>query len=298
MSDLVMPRVDTVMDAPPTGPVTTPNRRRRLTPGALLAYLFLAVVLAIYLYPMVYLLNTALKSNQEFFVNPTGVVRSIRLGNFLTAWQQGNFAAYLANSVLYTFVAAGLGTLMSLMVGFPVARGYLKHTKLWNALFVAMMFLPNTLVMLFQMALRMNLYDTRLGYMLILASVVGVGPLLVVGYLKAIPREIDEAAAMDGASYLHYLFGFIPKLLQPVLSTIFILQAIGVWNDIILATILLPDQSKSPMTLGLFAFRGTYTSQWSLLAAATIIVAMPMVVVYVFLQRYIVASVVGGAVKG
>ena len=200
--------------------------------------------------------------------------------------------------MLYTFVAAGLGTLMSLMVGFPVARGYLKHTKLWNALFVAMMFLPNTLVMLFQMALRMNLYDTRLGYMLILASGVGVGPLLVVGYLKSIPREIDEAAAMDGASYLHYLFGFIPKLLQPVLSTIFILQAIGVWNDIILATILLPDQSKSPMTLGLFAFRGTYTSQWSLLAAATIIVAMPMVVVYVFLQRYIVASVVGGAVKG
>jgi len=296
VSEMIRPGAN-VLEAEPR-PVRTGAGRRGLGVGAIIAYIFLAIVLAIYLYPVLYLINTALKSNQEFFTNPTGVVRSLKFGNFLQAWQQGNFAAYFLNSMLYTFVAAGLGTLMSLMVGFPVARGYLKHTKLWNGLFVAMMFLPNTLVMLFQLALRMNLYDTRMGYILILASGVGVGPLLVTGYLKSIPREIDEAAALDGTSYFHYLFRFIPKLLQPVLSTIFILQAIGVWNDIILATILLPDQAKSPMTLGLFAFRGTYTSEWSLLAAATILVALPMVIVYVFLQRYIVASVVGGAVKG
>jgi raffinose/stachyose/melibiose transport system permease protein len=98
--------------------------------------------------------------------------------------------------------------------------------------------------------------------------------------------------------YVRYLFRFLPPLIQPVLATVFILQAIGVWNDIILATILLPDQTKSPVTLGLFAFKGAYVSQWSLLSAATIIVASPLLVVYVFLQRYLVASVVGGAVKG
>ena len=86
--------------------------------------------------------------------------------------------------------------------------------------------------------------------------------------------------------------------MAPVLSTVFILQAIGVWNDIILATILFPDQTKWPVTLGLFAFKGTYTSQWSLLSAATLIVAAPLLVAYLFLQRYLVASVVGGAVKG
>jgi raffinose/stachyose/melibiose transport system permease protein len=98
--------------------------------------------------------------------------------------------------------------------------------------------------------------------------------------------------------YLRYLFGFLPPLIKPVLATVFVLQAIGVWNDIILATILLPDQAKSPVTLGLFAFKGTYVSQWSLLSAATIIVAAPLLLVYVFLQRYLVASAVGGAVKG
>ena len=86
--------------------------------------------------------------------------------------------------------------------------------------------------------LRLGLYDSALGYILVMASGVGVGPLLVTGYLSSIPREIDEAAAMDGAGYLRYLFTFLPKLMAPVLSTVFMLQATGVWNVIILTTIL------------------------------------------------------------
>lgn len=291
--------------APVADPVTDQPAGRRTAPpashrprGHVLLYLVMALVVLVYAYPLLFLVNTALKSDAEFFRNPTGLVTMPQLGNFATAWEKGNFAAYLLNSVLYTFVAAGIGTLISLMVGFPVARGYLRHTRLWNSLFAAMLFLPNTLVTVFQLALRLNLYDTRLGYILIMASGVGVGPLLIAGYLKSVPKEIDEAAALDGIGYVRYLFTFLPALIKPVLATVFILQAIGVWNDIILATILLPDQSKFPVTLGLFAFKGTYVSQWSLLSAATIIVAAPLLVVYLFLQRYLVASVVGGAVKG
>jgi raffinose/stachyose/melibiose transport system permease protein len=275
-----------------------PAGGRRPIAGKAVLYVLMGVVVIMYLYPLLFLISTALKSNTAFVTDPTGIVTHPKLGNFATAWQKGNFGGYVLNSILYTFTAAGLGTVISLAVGFPVSRGYLKRTKIWNGLFAAMLFLPNTLVTVFQLALRMHLYDTRLGYILIMASGVGVGPLLVSGYVKSIPKDLDEAAALDGISYLRYLFTFLPPLLKPVLSTVFILQAIGVWNDIILATILLPDQSKSPVTLGLFAFKGTYTSEWSLLAAATLIVAAPLLVVYVFLQRFLVASVVGGAVKG
>lgn len=284
--------------APPAPEAQSESAARRAMPAKVVNYALLVLVILIYLYPMAFLVNTALKSNSEFFSNPTGLAKAPLLSNFSAAWRQGNFAAYFLNSVLYTFGAAALGTLMSLMVGFPVARGYLKHTRLWNILFVSMLFLPNTLVTVFQLALRMHLYDTRLGYILIMTAGVGVGPLLIAGYLKSVPKELDEAAALDGVGYVWYLFRFLPPLIQPVLATVFILQAIGVWNDIILATILLPDQAKSPVTLGLFAFKGAYVSQWSLLSAATIIVAAPLLVVYVFLQRYLVASVVGGAVKG
>jgi raffinose/stachyose/melibiose transport system permease protein len=275
-----------------------PTGRRGRLSIKVVSYSLLFLVVVIYLYPLVFLVNTALKSNSEFFSNPTGLAHAPLLSNFKDAWNQGNFGSSFLNSVLYTFTAAAAGTVMSLMIGFPVSRGYLKHTRIWNMVFVAMLFLPNTLVTVFQLALRLHLYDTRFGYILIMASGVGVGPLLIAGYLKSIPKELDEAAALDGVGYLRYLFFFLPPLIRPVLATVFILQAIGVWNDIILATILLPDQAKAPVTLGLFAFKGAYVSQWSLLSAATIIVAAPLLVVYVFLQRYLVASVVGGAVKG
>jgi len=263
-----------------------------------LAYLPVALIMLVYLFPLAFLVNTALKSNGEFFANPVGLTHSLHFANFPLAWRKGDFGGYMLNSVLYTAVAAGVGTLISLLVGFPVARGYVRHPRLWQIVFVAMLFLPNALVTQFQLLLRLNLYDTRIGYILIMASGVGVGPLLVSAYVKSVPVELDEAAAMDGVGYWRYVLRFLPPLLKPVLSTVFILQAIGVWNDIIMATIMLPDQDKSPVTLGLFAFQGTYTSQWSLLAAATIIVAAPLLVAYVFLQRYLVASVVGSAVKG
>jgi raffinose/stachyose/melibiose transport system permease protein len=274
------------------------GRQRRDVPRTILRYVPVVVIMLVYLFPLAFLVNTALKSNAQFFANPVGLTHTLALGNFATAWHRGNFGNYMLNSVLYTGVAAFLGTLISLLVGFPVGRGYVRYPRLWQGLFAGMLFLPNALITQFQLVLRLNLYDTRFGYIMIMAAGIGVGPLLVSGYVKSIPVELDEAAAMDGVGYLRYVLRFLPPLIKPVLSTVFILQAIGVWNDIILATVLLPDQDKSPVTLGLFAFQGTYSSQWSLLAAATIIVAAPLLIAYVFLQRYLVASVVGAAVKG
>ena len=273
-------------------------RRSPVSLGTVAQYIPVAVILVVFLFPLLFLLNTALKSNAEFFANPVGIAHTFEFGNFPAAWEKGNFGPYTLNSVLYTSVAAFLGTVCSLLLGFPVSRGYLTHTRLWYGLFVGMLFLPNALVTQFQLLLRLNLYDTQLGYILIMASGVGVGPLLVSGYVKSIPRELDEAAALDGVGYWRFVLLFLPPMMKPVLTTVFLLQAIGVWNDIILPTILLPDQTKFPATLGLFAFQGTYSSEWSLLAAATIIVAGPLLVAYVFLQRYLVASVVGSAVKG
>lgn len=272
--------------------------RRRVPSRKIVNYLLVAIVLFFYLFPLAFLVNTSLKTNAEFSSNPIGIVMNPHFGNFVSAWSRGNFGAYILNSVLYTGSAALIGTFISLVMGFPVSRGYLRHTKVWTALFVVILFLPNALITQFQLLLRLQLYDTRIGYILIMAAGVGIGPILMNGFVKSIPIELDEAASLDGISYWRYLFSFVVPLARPALATIFILQAIAVWNDIILATILLPDATKSPVTLGLFAFQGTYTSQWGLLASATMIVAAPLVIAYVFLQRYLVGGVLGGAVKG
>jgi raffinose/stachyose/melibiose transport system permease protein len=281
----------------PTRPMLT-NRPRRRRSGRLGTYAFVVLIAALYVYPLVFLLNTALKTDANFSADPIGITKTFALGNFVTAWNEGQFGSFILNSLLYTVCASTLGTLVALLVAFPVSRGYLRHTKLWYGLFVIMLFLPNALVTQFQLILRLQLYGTRIGYILIMTTAVGVGPLLIAGYTKSIPMELDEAAAIDGAGYLRYLVTFIPHLIKPALATTFILQAIGVWNDIILATILLPNPSTSPITLGLYSFEGVHSNEWGLLAAAAMIVAAPLVAAYIFLQRYLVSGALGGALKG
>ena len=278
---------------------TVPVRRRhRIRPADLLRYLPALVIVVFYLLPLLYLLNTALKSNTEFSQNPVGLVTHPDFLNFVTAWTKGDFGTYLINSIVYTLFSAGIGTAASFLLAFPVSRGYLAGSRFWSVGFALLLFLPNAIITQFQLLLRLGLYDTPVGYILIMAAGVGVGPILLTGYMRSIPRELDEAAALDGIGYWRYLWTFIVPLAKPAIATVFILQAIGVWNDIILATILLTDDSKLPITRGLLNFQGTYTSQFGLLAAATTIVAAPLVVAYVFLQRYLVGGVVGGAVKG
>lgn len=271
-----------------------PRRRRRIPVGG---YIAAAVVLIVFLFPLLYLLNTALKSNAAFTADPVGIVHDPQWGNFFEAWNRGNFGSYILNSVLYTLAGAGLGTLITLVLAFPVSRGYIKGAKFWPILFVVVLFLPNALITQFQLLLRLGLYDNRLGYILMASVGIGIGPLLFSGFVKSIPRELDEAAAMDGVGYWRYLFTFVLPLARPALVTVFILQAVWIWNEIVLATVLLADPSKFPVTVGLYAFKGTYSNQWPLLAAATFIVAAPLIVGYIFIQRYLVNGVLG-SVKG
>jgi raffinose/stachyose/melibiose transport system permease protein len=278
----------------PAAARTAAVRRSRPRVGS---YVLVAVLLVFYLFPLLFLLNTALKTNAEFNSDPVGIATSPAWGNFIQAWQQGDFGRFILNSLLYTITASVIGTFISVALAFPISRGYLKGSKYWGFLFVIVLFLPNALITQFQLLLRLHLYGTQIGYILIVCAGVGVGPLLMNGFVKSIPVEIDEAAAMDGAGYWRYLWNFVVPLARPAIVTVFILQAIWVWNEIILATVLLPDQTMSPITLGLFRFQGTYSNQWGLLAAATLIVAMPLIIAYVLLQRFIVNGVVGG-VKG
>jgi len=273
------------------------TRRLRNKKRPIGAYLCVAVLMLVFVFPLLYLANTALKSPAEYASNPVGIVTSPQWDNFVQAWKMGNFGDYILNTALYTVAGAGIGTFIALVMGFPVSRGYIRGGKLWNAMFVLVMFLQNALVTQFHLLLKLHLYDSRLGYVLMVGVGVGVGPLLFSGFVSSIPKELDEAAALDGIGYWRYLATFVFPLAKPALATIFILQAVWIWNEIILATVLLSDSSKWPIATGLNAFKGTYSNNWALLAAATLVVAAPLMVGYVFIQKYLVNGVVG-AVKG
>ena len=122
--------------------------------------------------------------------------------------------------------------------------------------------------------------------------------LILVGYIRTIPRELDEAAALDGCGYIRYLVRIVLPLTKPALATVAILHAIGVWNELVLANIYLTNQAYYPITRGLIVFTGIYGNDWPLLSAAVLMLAAPMVVLYLFLQRYIIGGFTAGSLRG
>ena len=203
------------------------RRWRRPSGGRLLAYGVLILLAIVYIGPLLMLVNTALKTQPEFAKNPVGLTTSFTFGNFGEAWQKASIAQYLANSVLYTTVATVLYVISILPLSVAIAR---RHVRGWNVLyilFVLALFLPIALIPQFQLILHLHLYNTQVGYILLfLANPIGV--LILVAYIHSIPRDLDEAAALDGAGYIRYVFRIVLPLAKPAIATVAILHAIGI----------------------------------------------------------------------
>ena len=280
---------------------TRPTVRQPLVPPTgwvLLNYAIVIGVVLFYVFPLAFLVNTALKSPEGFASDPTGLTKDAAFGNFAEAWTQGGFGNLVLNTLMYSIVAAAISVVFSVLIAYPVARAYVRGHRFILGMFVVSLFLPNIILSQFQLVLRLGLYDTRLGYLLIMSASLGVGPLIIISYLRSLPKELDEAAALDGCGYFRFIWTFVVPLCKPVLATVFILQMIGVWNDIIGPTIYLASPQLHSISQGLFAFYGQNgNNQWSLLAAATLIVAAPLILFYAAFQRFFVSGVLGGALK-
>ncbi|TKA10355.1 carbohydrate ABC transporter permease [Actinacidiphila oryziradicis] len=260
--------------------------------------LFCFVVAAgLFALPLVYLLLQSFKTYPSFLKDPTGLPHPWTLSNFGSAWTQGDFALEMLNSLLYAVVPDVVTLILGVFLAFPISRGWFKHSNALYAFFVFSGFLPAGLIPLFVEAQKLGLYDNRVGY-LILTSLSGAGFFFFVGYIKTIPRELDEAAAMDGCGYFRFIFRIIIPQMKPALATFAIFGFVASWNNLILPLVMLNDSSLWPVTRGLYGFFGEHTSQWPLIAAATVIVAAPILVVFVVLQRYLVEGVAGGAATG
>ncbi len=260
-------------------------------------YLILLVFTFIYLGPLLMLVNTSFKTQSSFMRNATTPATTLNLDNFVEAWNKANFPKYLTNSVLYTVAATTIFVITSVFVAFPIARGYIRGGNLLFTLFLIALFLPPGLIPQYQMMLRLGLYNNQLGYILLFVSN-ALGIIILVNYIKSIPRELDEAAAMDGCGYFRFVIFIIFPLIRPAIATVIVIHAIGIWNELILPTIYLSNQNFYPITRGLIAFQGVYGNNWPEMAAAVLIMAIPMVIFYLFLQRYIISGLTQGSVTG
>jgi raffinose/stachyose/melibiose transport system permease protein len=265
--------------------------------GKVVSYVILAAFSLLYIGPLFMLINASFKPLSEFFKDPTSLAASVNFDNYTKAWELANFPRYLLNSAFYTAVATAVFVLTSVFVAFPIARGIVKGSGALLTLYVVALFLPAALIPQFQLILNIGLYNTRTGYIL-LFLVNAIGMIILVNYIKSIPRELDESAAVDGCGYFRFVWSIILPLIRPAVATVTVLHAIFIWNELILPTIYLTDDSLYPITRGLIVFEGQYGSDWPALAAAVLMLMLPMLILFMFLQRYIIGGLTSGAVKG
>ncbi|MEK0315692.1 carbohydrate ABC transporter permease [Cohnella sp. 56] len=264
-----------------------------------LANLLLAAASLCILAPVLLIVNVALKSNNEFLNRPSSFVESWEWENFGEAWKQAEMGLYFKNSVLFTVVVA-LGTcIIATMAAYPIARKHFRGTNVLYLMFLSALFLPVALVPQVMLMKYLGFLNTYHGFiMLKIGGSLAIAIFILTGFIKGLPKELDEAAVVDGCGYLRYIFTFVFPLTKSALSTVAMLTGIGTWNDFINPFLFLTDKDMRPLTAGLYMFFGQYSTNWTIMAAGIIVVASPLMAAYFLLQRYIISGVTSGAVKG
>jgi N-acetylglucosamine transport system permease protein len=256
------------------------------------------------LYPLLWTLLDSLKNNEQFFTNKPWSIPEFPLlwSNFSYVWSKYNFSTYFMNSVIVTAGSTVLGLLLSASTAYVLARYKFKGSHLLYLLYLASMMVPFSLALipLFFLMNNLHLINTEFGLILVYASsVLAFGIFVLVGFFKSLPKELEEAAVMDGASYYGTFFRVMLPLSQPGLVTVAIINVLNIWNEYIVGTILIndPKHYTLPVEIGVMQQEMQYRTEWGPLFAALLITIIPVLMMYIFFQRQIASGITAGAVK-
>jgi putative chitobiose transport system permease protein len=263
-------------------------------------YVLLVVIACVFAGPFLWLLATALKPSGKpvFSFPPDLIPRPPVLDWFAEAWTTIPFGRFLLNSTLYVGVIVPVYLLVSAMTAYPLARLAFRGRQLFFVLFLSTLFLPGELMLIprFLVMRELGLLDSYAAVMLP-AILSALGIFLLRQTFAGIPEEIVEAARVDGASEWRIFWSIACPIARPTLAVLAILGFISVWNSFLWPLVVLDDQSKFPIALGIAYLSGVSGTDVRGLAAGTVLSLIPVLVVFVLLQRHILSSM-AGAVKG
>ncbi len=219
--------------------------------------------------------------------------------NFETVIERGKLFQSFLNSMLYATLAAVIIIILTSVAGFVLARNRSKINKLIYYFIILGIAMPINTVTLMKVMKTTNLVNTQLGIILIYVAInIPISLFITYGFIGNIPVDIDEAAIIDGCSSRQLLLRIIFPLLSPVMVTVFVLNFLGIWNDFTMPLYYLNSSQKWPMTLAVYNFFGVYENQWNLVSADIVITILPVLLIFIIAQKYIVGGISAGAVKG
>lgn len=281
------------------------KRKSRLI-GQSLIYLFLGILTVFTLYPILYVVLGSFKENQELVLGGSSMLpKKFQISNYIEAWRLADFGRYTFNSVfLSTMVTAGVVAISS-MAGYCFARREFPGKNLLYSLMIAFMFInigSISLRPLFELAVKLKMNRSMWSVIFICIGTNQVTNIFLVrGYMATVPRELDEAAAIDGCSFFQIYYKIILPILKPVLATVALLSFRSAWNEFIMPQVFtMSNPEMRPLTVGVVALKtmGDGAAAWNIMFAGSAMSIVPIVIVYLFTSRYFMSGLTVGAVKG
>jgi len=266
-----------------------------------------AIAAALSLFPIYIMVVNSFKSRAQIFTDTIGLPKSLDFSYYIAAIEKMKFLKALTNSLLVTIISITLIIIFSSMSAWAIVR---SNSKLGNFVlytFVATMLVPFQSVMIPLMqymsgweikAINFSMIDTFYG---LIFMYVGFGTSLSVflyhGFIKSVPRSLEEAAMIDGCNKFQVFWRIVFPNLKPITVTIAILNVIWIWNDYLLPSLVLRSPALRTIPLSTFYFFGEFTIQWNLAMAGLVLTIIPIIIFYLFSQKYIIKGVMAGAVK-
>ena len=257
----------------------------------------------IFLYPLFWNLMSAFKTNAEYLTDPYALPTALNLDNFVAAWQKANIAAYFGNSIFVTVFSTVLLLLLVIPISYVLARYRFAGSKLISTIYMACIFLQATYIMipLFLQMKDLHLLNNRLALGVLYATMqFPFAIFLLSGFMSSIPKDYEEAAMIDGCGNFGVLRNVIVPMAKPGIVTVCMITAMSAWNEFPVALIMLTDETKKTMPIGLATLyeQQRYATDWGALFAALILALIPTILLFLIGQKQLLRGTNIGGIKG
>lgn len=269
--------------------------------GKLGCYAILAIIAVVWVYPFIWMISASFKTQSEFFGNGLSVIpQNPTFDNFVRAWKNANFSQYFLNTIIVTVCSVVIVLLVTSAAGYALGRYVFPGKKALLGVFLASITIPLvfTIIPVYELLNAMGLGQSLLG--LILAECGGSHILFLMlfsGFYGSLPKEMEEAATMDGCGFFRTYISVMFPLAKPIVVTVVIMQFIWSWNSFLMPLVLtLSKPAIRTLAVGMYALKGEHIVDWTGIAAGATISVLPVIIIFIVLQKYFVDGI-AGAVK-
>ena len=253
------------------------------------------------LFPLLMALMNSFKSNRELLTNVMSWPTEFNFENYMRTYEKMHYGRSFINTVILATLSVSFMILFSALAGWKLCRTKTRLSRFLLKLFVFSMLIPFSSIMipLYKVTLALDIKNSLVGLSFVYAGLgVSMAIFLYHGFVKSIPIEMEEAAAIDGCSSLQTFFKIVLPMLKPITATITITNVLWVWNDFLLPLIVISDNKKYTLLLSTNTLFGQYSSDWTAILSALILAALPVIVFYSIFQKQSLKGIADGAVKG